>query len=66
MSCYNAIVHHEDNAYWAEVPALPGCFSSGDTLDELRTNLREAIVMHLQGLNSFHVPQDTDCMQVAI
>ena len=66
MSYYNALVHKEDGAFWAEVPALPGCFSSGDTMEELRINLKEAIRMHLEGLNSFHVPAETDCMQVAI
>ena len=66
MSYYNAIVHEEEGSYWAEVPALPGCFSSGDTMEELRTNISEAIRMHLQGLNSFRVPANTECMQVAI
>lgn len=51
MSYYNAIVYEEEGSYWAEVPALPGCFSSGDTMEELRTNISEAIRMHLQGLN---------------
>jgi predicted RNase H-like HicB family nuclease len=38
-----AIVRSEDEGgYSAEVPALPGCFTEGDTLDELRDNLREA------------------------
>ncbi|MGB8169814.1 MAG: type II toxin-antitoxin system HicB family antitoxin [Chthoniobacteraceae bacterium] len=39
-----AVVHREeDGGYWAEVPALPGCLTQGDTLDELTANLREAI-----------------------
>ena len=39
-----AIVHKaEEGGYWAEVPALPGCVTQGETLDELRANLREAI-----------------------
>ena len=29
--------------YWGEVPALPGCYSQGETVDELLANLREAI-----------------------
>ena len=33
----------EEGGYWAEVPALPGCVSQGETMDELRTNIREAI-----------------------
>jgi predicted RNase H-like HicB family nuclease len=33
----------EGGGYWAEVPALPGCVSQGETSDELRSNVREAI-----------------------
>jgi predicted RNase H-like HicB family nuclease len=38
------IVHEaEEGGYWAEVPAIPGCATEGDTWDELLTNLYEAI-----------------------
>ena len=38
------VVHEaEDGGFWAEVPALPGCASQGETLDELLANMREAI-----------------------
>lgn len=33
----------EEGGYWAEVPAIPGCATQGDTMDELLQNLREAI-----------------------
>jgi predicted RNase H-like HicB family nuclease len=33
----------EEGGYWAEVPALPGCVSQAETIDELRSNIREAI-----------------------
>ena len=39
------IVHAaEEGGYWAEVPAIPGCVSQGETLEELDNNIREAIV----------------------
>lgn len=39
-----AVIHKaEEGGYWAEVPSLPGCVTQGETLDELDTNLREAI-----------------------
>ena len=39
------IVHEADEGgYWAEVPAIPGCVSQGETLEELDENIREAIV----------------------
>lgn len=37
------IVHEEDGGYWAEVPAIPGCATQGDTFEELLQNLYEAI-----------------------
>jgi len=40
-------VHFEDGSYWAEVPELPGCFASGDTLDELFSSAREGIRLYL-------------------
>jgi len=33
----------EEGGYWAEVPALPGCVSQGETVDDVSTNVREAI-----------------------
>jgi predicted RNase H-like HicB family nuclease len=39
-----AIVHKaEEGGYWAEVPSIPGCATQGETMEELRSNLREAI-----------------------
>jgi len=39
-----AIVHEaEEGGYWAEVPAIPGCATQGDTMEELLANLREAV-----------------------
>jgi predicted RNase H-like HicB family nuclease len=41
---FKAIVHEaEEGGFWAEVPAIPGCATQGETLDELLANLREAI-----------------------
>ena len=38
------IIHEEpEGGYWGEVPALPGCYSQGETIEELKQNIREAI-----------------------
>jgi predicted RNase H-like HicB family nuclease len=37
----------EDGTLWAEVIDLPGCFASGDTLDELREALQETISLYV-------------------
>jgi len=43
-----AIVHPaEEGDFWAEVSALPGCLTQGETLEELQVNLREAIELWL-------------------
>jgi predicted RNase H-like HicB family nuclease len=41
-------VHREDGSYWADVPELPGCFATGDTLDELFCSLREGIQLYTE------------------
>ncbi len=39
-----AIVHTEESGgFWAEVPSLPGCFTQGETLEELEANIKEAV-----------------------
>lgn len=39
-----ALVHEaEEGGFWAEVPAIPGCATQGETIDELMANLKEAI-----------------------
>jgi len=39
-----AVVHEaEEGGFWAEVPAIPGCATQGETMEELLRNLHEAI-----------------------
>ena len=38
------VVHEaEEGGYWAEVPAIPGCATQGDTIEELMANVHETI-----------------------
>ena len=38
------VVHEaEEGGFWAEVPAIPGCSTQGDTLEELMKNVHEAV-----------------------
>jgi len=49
------IIHKaEESGYWAEVPALPGCVSEGDTLGEMKANIREAIEGYLEAINDIN------------
>jgi predicted RNase H-like HicB family nuclease len=43
-----AIIHPaEEGGYWAEVPALPGCITEGDTMEEVVANLQDAIPVRI-------------------
>ncbi len=44
------VYHEDDGSLYAEVLELPGCFTAGDTIDEIRENMQDAIECHLSGL----------------
>ncbi|MSQ15561.1 MAG: type II toxin-antitoxin system HicB family antitoxin [Dehalococcoidia bacterium] len=46
----------EDGGYTVTVPALPGCVTEGDTLEEALANAREAIQCHIEGLEADGLP----------
>ena len=39
-----------EGGYWAEVPALPGCFTRGETLEEVTLIIRDAVESYLASL----------------
>ena len=56
-----AIIHPaEEGGYWAEVPALPGCITEGDTIEEVMANLKDAIEGSLEVANSCNAIESTD------
>lgn len=55
-----AIIHPAEEAgYWAEVPALPGCITEGDTIEEVTANLKDAIEGWLGVANSCDAVEST-------
>lgn len=48
------VIVHEDETkgYWVECPALEGCYSQGDTIDEALKNIHEAIKLCLVDVSS--------------
>lgn len=40
------IYQEEDGTFWGEVAELPGCFSQGETVDELLEHMKEAIEVY--------------------
>lgn len=47
---YTIVIEKGKNNYSAYVPDLPGCISTGDTIDEVKSNLKEAMLMHIEGM----------------
>lgn len=47
------ILYPEEDGGWSvECPSLPGCFSQGDTKEEAVQNVKEAISLYLEFLES--------------
>lgn len=46
----------EDGGYVVHCPALPGCYSQGDTRDEAIANMRDAIEAYLESLRMDNLP----------
>lgn len=55
----------ENNTYHGYVPVLKGCHTWGDSIEETRENLKEAIKCHAEGLllDNQPVPQETDVLE---
>ena len=57
------IVHMaEEGGYWVEGPALPGCYSQGETVHETLEHVKEAIGLYLEVLreDGRPVPRDEE------
>jgi len=50
------IEQDEDGVFVAEVPALPGCISQGNTRKEALRNIQEAITVYLESLKAHNEP----------
>ncbi len=47
---YEVVVTKEGNGYWVLVPALPGCYTQGETIAEVMACAKDAIETHLEAL----------------
>ena len=62
-----AIIHEaEEGGYWAEVPALPGCMTQGESLEEIEANLREAIAGWLEAGEENDGKKEGQVLELAI
>jgi predicted RNase H-like HicB family nuclease len=47
---YLVIIERAESNYGAYSPDLPGCVATGDTIEEVKENMRDAIEFHLEGM----------------
>ena len=53
---YAVVIEKGERNYSAYVPDLPGCVSVGDSLEEVKAAIREAIEFHLEGMREDGAP----------
>ena len=67
MQNYAVVIHEDpDGGFWGEVPALPGCYSQGETVDELKHNIREAIAGCLATRAAHGMPPAIEIREVEV
>ena len=59
---FDVVVHKEEKGYWAEVPALKGCYTQGETIEEITENIKEAIELWF----SVDIPENSEVISVAL
>ena len=62
------IIHEaEEGGFWAEVPAIPGCVTQGETTEELIENLRDAVEGCLSiDMDKFTLAPNDTVMELAV
>lgn len=53
---YLVIIEKTDHNYSAYLPDIPGCVATGATKDEVINNLKEALILHVEGLKEDGLP----------
>jgi len=56
MHKYLVVIENAGSNYSAYSPDLPGCVATGDTADEAKSRMSEAIQLHVEGLREDHLP----------
>lgn len=62
---YAIVIEKGEGNYSAYVPDLPGCVAVGDTVEETRHEIQEAIEFHLEGLRADGLPTPEPSSRVA-
>ena len=61
---YAVIIEKSDTGFGAYVPDLPGCVAVGETEDEVRELIREAIEFHIDSLHEEGQPVPTPTVRI--
>lgn len=66
--CFPAIFTQEDRGYSIEFPDLPGCLPCADTIDECIENAKEALGLHLYGMEEDHeeIPEPSELAALTV
>jgi predicted RNase H-like HicB family nuclease len=57
---FTVVIEPDEDGYHAYVPALPGCHTFGETLDEARANIAEAMELHIESMRQDGEPIPTE------
>lgn len=63
-----AIIHEaEEGGYWAELPAIPGCATQGDSFEELLENIYEAVEACLSvDIEDYNISEGDRVMEITV
>jgi len=53
---YAVVIERAEGNFSAYVPDLPGCIATGSTIEETEIQIREAIMLHLEGMREDGLP----------
>ena len=56
MKRYTVVVEKAQNNYSAYVPDLPGCITTGTTVNEAKANMQEAVSVHMKVMEELGIP----------
>jgi predicted RNase H-like HicB family nuclease len=63
---FKVVLHREtDGGYWAEVPQLKGCYSQGNSREDVLQNVQEAIELYLETVGAYK-PKEMKANEVEI
>ena len=67
VKSFNIIIHYDEetNLYWATCPELKGCNTQGETVEEIKENMKEAILLCLEDSAPEPIITDIVTLEVA-